>query len=141
MKENREKVLEFLKSERFCVLATANKNSKPEAAIVCFFTKDDFSILLYTDSKSRKAKNLKENSQASLVISDLGKKIEVQIDGKATILENKEAQKAKEFILALNPSQKPHMEKRPVVFLQFKPDWIRYCNFRKELNEIFEFTI
>jgi len=135
----KEKVLQFLKSERLCVLATADKSSKPEAAMVCFFVKDDLSIFLYTDPRSRKAKNLGENSQASLVICNLEKQIEIQVDGKTTILEGDEAQKAKEYIVSVDPGQKPHMEKRPVIFIFFKPDWIRYCNFSVEPDEIFEF--
>ena len=137
--EKKDKVLQFLKSERFCVLATANKNSKPEAAVVCFFVKDDLSVLLYTDPGSRKAKNLGENSQASLVIFNLKKAIEIQTDGKTTILEGDEAQKAKKYILTVDPEQGPHMEKRSVIFIHFKPGWIRYCDFSVEPDEIFEF--
>jgi general stress protein 26 len=137
--DKRDKVLQFLKSERFCVLATADKNSKPEAAMVCFFVKDHLSILLYTDPRSRKAKNLKENRQVSLVIYNLEKKVEIQTDGQATILEGDEAQKAREYILSIDPGQKPHMKKRPVIFILFKPNWIRYCDFSVEPDEIFEF--
>jgi len=139
--KKRKKVLQFLKSKKFCVLATADNNSKPEAAVVYFFTKDDFSIFLYTDPRSRKAKNLRENNQASLVISDIEKVIEVQMDGKIVILEGNKAQKAKEFILAVDPEEKSHMDKRPVIFLDFKPNWIRYCNFGIEPDEIFEFEV
>jgi len=135
----KEKVLQFLKSERFCVLATADKSTKPEAALVCFFVKDDLSILLYTDPRTRKAKNLGENNQASLVISNLEKEIEVQTDGRVIILEGDKAQKAKEDILSFDPEQGSHMEKRPVIFLLFKPDWIRYCHFGVGPTEIFEF--
>ena len=137
--EKKDKVLEFLKLERFCVLATADKNSKPEAAMVCFFVKNDLSILLYTDPRTRKAENLKENRQASLVICNLEKQVEVQTDGKTTILEGDEAQKAKEYILSVEPEQESHMKKRPVIFIHFKPGWIRFCNFGVEPDEIFEF--
>ena len=141
MENKKKKVLKFLKTQRFCVLATASKNSEPEAAVVCFFAKDIASIFLYTDPRSRKAKNLKENDKASLVICDIGKEIEIQTDGKITILEGNKANKAKEFILSVDPNQKPHMGKRPVVFLQFKPDWLRYCDFSREPDEIFEFEL
>ena len=133
------KILQFIKSKRFCVLATADKNAKPEAAIVCFFIKDDFSFLFFTDPKTRKIKNLKENNRASVVISDIKKEIEVQTDGKVTILKGDEFQKAKDFILTIAPYMKSHIEKRiNSVFFQLKPNWIRYCNFSKKADEIYE---
>ncbi len=139
MEEKIKKILQFVKTRRFCVLATANRNAKPEAAVVCYFPRDDFSIFFFSNPKTRKMKNLKENSQASVVIEDIKSKIEVQIDGKVTILKNNEFQKAKEFILNLAPDMKYHIDKRPVVFFQFKPVWIRYCDFSKEPDEIYEF--
>ena len=132
-------MLDYLKKENFCVLVTASKTAKPEAAIVCFVVKSDFSVLLFTDPRSRKAKNLRENKKASIVIGDVDKEIEIQMDGEIRILGEGKAQEAKKFILKRHPDWLSHMDKRSVIFLHFRPIWLQYCNHAKEpCHEILE---
>jgi uncharacterized protein YhbP (UPF0306 family) len=134
-----KKILEFIKTKKFCVLATADDKAKTEAAIVVFFPKNDFTILFFSDSRTRKIKNLRKNNQASIVIGDVKNNKEVQIDGEIIILKNDKSQKAKEFILTVAPYMRSHIEKRTNgVFFQFKPNWIRFCDFSKKPDEIYE---
>jgi len=131
----REEVLNFLKEEEICVLATANKDAKPEAAVMVFVARDDFSFWLFTDERTRKLANLRENSQASLVIGGFGGGPTVQTDGEVTILEGEEVQKAREFLLGVHPDWKAHFGEA-TVFLRFDPTWLRYSDYSKDPAEI-----
>lgn len=132
-------VLNFLKKNELCVLATSNKSSKPEAAVMSCVAKSDFSILLFTDTESRKYKNIRENSQISAVIGGFKGDPTVQIDGTIRELVGNGKDATKKYILSSHPDWKDYFS-ASTRFLEVTPTWLRYSDFSKQTPEIQEFN-
>ncbi|MFA6650782.1 MAG: pyridoxamine 5'-phosphate oxidase family protein [Candidatus Paceibacterota bacterium] len=138
MSDIEKRALDFMKSMRPCVIATADSNGKTEAAMVYGFTNDDFSVYLSTNSNSRKIENIRKNSAGSVVFADSEKMITVQMDGNIAILEGEEAQKAKGAILSTDPTQKMYVAQEPITFMKFTPSWMRFGAFLDTPSTIHE---
>ncbi len=142
----KETVFNFLKKkqEKFCVLATATKNGKPESAVLGYAIKDDFTILVSTHKGSRKAQNILENNQVSLVVGWSFTEANVQCDGLATIIEKGNPLYAndEEFFFSINPYA-AQFKSSDTIFIEIKPTWIRFTQFSSSLphvEEIKDFT-
>jgi len=136
---DKTRVLELLKKNGLCVLATANKVGKTEAAVMAYVIKDDFTILIFTDEGTRKYKNLLENNLVSIVVGGLKDDPETQIDGTVKILEGEEVKAAENFAFAVHPEWKDYVS-ATTKWLEVKPNWLRFTDFSKSPPEIVEIT-
>ena len=116
----------FLKQETLCVLATASKAGKPEAATIEFAVDEDENIYFSTQSSYRKYKNIKENPYGFIVITKPPHTLQIQ--GGVRILQGKEAESAVDIIC----SKYGHSPK-----IYAKPEW-KLCKFTPTEMQISE---
>lgn len=89
----------FLKKRKLAVISTISAEGKPESATVLYFIDDDFNLFFVTRGDTRKAANIEQNKNVSLVIgTELGPST-MQISGIAEKVQ--EADKQKEFLTNL----------------------------------------
>lgn len=125
----KQEALEFIKSHKECVLATASSEGKPEAATVLFAIEDDFTMYFGTDKKYRKYKNLAENKNVAVVVGvAVEEPMSAQIEGQMEFLDDTaEIEKTKEIFKEKNPAMVPFF-KFPLVFMRLKPTWLRFLD-------------
>lgn len=78
-----EKTVSFLRSHPSGVLSTVSKDSKPWGSTIYFAVDDDLTIYFTTRVKTQKAKNIHDNQNVSLTVTNPGSQQTVQIGGKA----------------------------------------------------------
>lgn len=137
---DKQTVLDFVKKNSLCVLSTATLSGKTESAVMAYTVKDDFTILMSTETTTRKYPNILENFQASVVIGGLSNDPSVQLDGQIKVLQGPQADDAKNTILSLHPDMAAYINTPNTKFLAFTPVWLRYSDFSQNPPEIVEFT-
>lgn len=136
---DKQKVYDFLKKNGLCVLSTASKSGKPQSAVMAYCLKDD-SLFIFTETGTRKYKNILENKQVSVVVGGFKDDPTVQLDGTITELDLDEGVKIKEFILNLHPEWKGYFDSPNGRWFEIKPSWMRYNDFSANPPEILEIT-
>lgn len=134
-----QKLSEKIKKESLCVLATSSPEGKPEAAVVVYAPKDDLTLIISTDTKSRKYKNISKNNKVSVVIGGTNNDATIQIDGEIHELAGSESTDAKKYILTLHPKWADYFNNPDTDrFFEIKPLWARCSDFSTPSPEIFE---
>lgn len=137
---DKQTVLDFVKKNSLCVLSTATHDGKPESAVMAFTAKDDFTILMSTETTTRKYPNILANTQASVVIGGLNNDPSLQLDGQIKVLQGPSADEAKSTILSLHPDMAAYINTPNTKFLAFTPSWLRYSDFSQNPPVIVEFN-
>ena len=79
---------------RFPVLASFTDNSVSQRIVIARkFNEEQKSLVIFTDEKSQKFTELKNNAHCSLLFWDAGKKMQVSVNGLAHILSKEDVQK------------------------------------------------
>ncbi len=78
----REKVLEFLKERPHGILSTVSANGKPWGSSIYFAHDEDIDLFFITKVNTLKYKNIQENPNVALTISDDSLQTTVQIAGR-----------------------------------------------------------
>lgn len=142
MQENVNNILQYLKDKRpkLLVLATANKNGKPECAVMGYAITDVFTIILSTHKGTRKVQNISENPQVAVTIGWTFTEMNVQIEGSATIItEGGKYVETETFFFSQNPDAKTF--KTPdTIFIEIKPKWIKSLDLSSHLQKTEEHT-
>ncbi len=134
-----DKVIEFLKDKRVCVLATVAEDGTPQTAVVHFSHQEKpLKFFFFTNKSSRKAKNAVKNSQASVVVGwDEAEFTTVQMDGEVHVLQGEDLTKMQSLHFAKFPSREKFKDDADSEFLEFTPKWIRYSSLKtKTVEEI-----
>jgi len=129
-------VLGFLKSHKLGVIATA-AGRQPEAAAVDFSETNALEIILTTLAFYRKYKNLKKNRKVAFVVGG-EKSVTLQYEGLAEELSRNAFKKYYKRHVHKNPIEKKFGVMPEARFFKIKPTWLRYSDFTKQPNEIFE---
>jgi hypothetical protein len=112
----------LVEGNRYCTLATASLDGKPEAATIQYASKD-FELYFETMTSYRKYANLRMNPQASVVITELPKTL--QMDGIVKQLSGNDADGARQ-LLVIKLGEVPTFYRSPDIrFFSFTPTWIR----------------
>lgn len=124
-----KKILKILNRYYLTVIATANSgNSDPEAALVAYVFNDKLELFFQTNKYSRKATNLKKNSQVAFVMGlALEDLITLQYQGRATqITSTEEIGACKQmFIDRKSPTASPkYLEHPDAIYFKVTPTWI-----------------
>ena len=78
---------------RFPVLASFTDNSVSQRIVIARkFNEEQKSLIIFTDEKSQKFKELKNNARCNLLFWDAGKKMQVSVNGLAHILSKEDVQ-------------------------------------------------
>ena len=138
----RDALLEFMRSEKYAVQASASPSGAPQAAVVGIAVTDHLEIVFDTLASSRKAPNLRANPAIALVIGGTrdGDERTVQYEGTADEPSGGEL----EHLLAVYYARFPEGPERRswpgLIYVRVKPTWIRYSNFNSQPPEIVEFN-
>lgn len=137
---DKEKIMEVLKKNDLCVLSTASKVGKPQSAVMAYSFKDD-SLFIFTETSTRKYKNILENKLVSVVVGGLKDDPTVQIDGTISELDQSEGSKIKTYTLSVHPEWTGYFDSPDGRWFEIKPSWMRYGDFSKNPPEIFELSL
>ena len=133
---NKNKILEFIKSKKIGILATISPKGKPEAAVVEYVATDKLEIIFNTFSTYRKYKNLKHNPNVAFVIG--WDEISVQYQGHAIEAKGNLEDLCKK-IHSAKIKHKTKFSAMPTIrYFKIKPRWIRYIDYSKKPWEVFE---
>jgi uncharacterized pyridoxamine 5'-phosphate oxidase family protein len=97
-----KKVIDFLKENDECVMATSS-NDKPRASIMAYAMVDD-TLVFATGRDSIKAKNLESNPRISLSVQKMPQYI--TIDGIVSVATDKEKEEYNRILLINHPEYK-----------------------------------
>lgn len=135
--DKKKLIYDFIHTQQLAVIATVNKENKPESAVLEFGETEELELIFDTFNQSRKFLNIKDNSFVSFVIG-WDENITVQYEGKAEMLSKEEAGKYKSAYFKKNPEAQRWESREGIVFFKVSPIWIRYSNLNKDPWEIFE---
>jgi pyridoxine/pyridoxamine 5'-phosphate oxidase len=134
--DKKQLILDFLRNQQHMVVATVDKEGKPEAALVCFAEIEDLSLIFGTNITSRKAINLQNNAHIAVVFG-YNERITVQYEGKASII-TEDVDKYKQIYFKKSPSSTEHESEQNEGYIKIIPSWIRYTDIDKKPEETFE---
>ena len=82
---DRDKLLTFMREERYAVQASVSAIGTPQAALVGVIVTDEFEVFFDAHDSSRKTVNLRKNATAALVLGPVESEAErtVQLEGTA----------------------------------------------------------
>lgn len=123
-KEQRAQALEFLAHHPVTVIATADQDATPGAAVILFAETPDLEIIFGTPP-TRKYQNLKQNRKAALAFTKEWQSL--QMHGTAVELAGAELANLRQLFIAKHPGHDRHML-GDSAFFKFTPSWIRYMD-------------
>lgn len=137
MDEKKKIIYEFLNSQPLATISTVNASGNPESALIGFGQKNDLTLIIGTDTSTRKFKNLKINPKVALAIGFGEEFITVQYEGEAENMPSDELDEYNKLYFKKNPSAKKYESYPNQTYFKIRPVWIRYIDFNKEPEELF----
>ncbi len=131
----KQELYAFLASRDLAVLATIDANYAPEAALVGYAVTPELDIVFDTVKSSRKYLNLVANPRVALVIG-WDYEITLQYEGEAELARHDD----REIYFAKFPDGRDRLSWPGIVHFKVRPRWIRYSDFNKTSDRIFEMT-
>lgn len=119
-------------------LATASPNGVPEVATVEYLLDGD-DLLVNTFVYYRKYRNLIENQKVACVITTEHDRT-LQLDAVAKELSDPEAARAKQKLLAFDPSFKDFFSDESTRFFVITPTWMRLRDYTQNPLKITEYS-
>lgn len=139
MRDEKQLVLDFMKSHTLAVLATASSSAIPEASAVGISVMDNMQILFGTFNTSRKWENLQKNARVSLVIGwEHGKTI--QYEGVAEELMETEKAEALKIHFANVPSFAKYVSDNQAILYRVKPESVKYSDHSQDPADVINLT-
>jgi uncharacterized protein YhbP (UPF0306 family) len=128
-----QRILDYLKTQRICVLAVEMPDGSPHAATVHFaHAENPFAFYIETSLDSRKAQPLheKEIARASIVIgTDESNKVTLQLDGEVSLIKPEEKENYITTYFGKFPEKDQHADKSTIAAIKFTPKWWRFSDF------------
>ncbi len=139
--EQKEKITNFLKDNKFVVLATNSSSGYPESAIVGFSETDEGGIIFRSLSDSRKNQNIKINPKVSLVIlSDNKEWRTLQIEGLARLLNSEEVSMIEDKHFHKNKAYEAYKNNPLNEYFIVEPEWVKYSDLSVTPQEVWEIS-
>jgi general stress protein 26 len=137
-----KELLDFLRQHRLAVQTSVSPTGRPQAAVVGIAVTDDFEIVFDTLQSTRKAQNLRRNSNVALVIGGWNGTDErtVQVEGVADEPSDAELERLKAAYYAAYPDGPSRLAWPGLIYVRVRPAWIRYSNYNVDPPEIVEFS-
>lgn len=131
----KQELYAFLASRDLAVLATINAAYTPEAALVGYAVTPDLEIVFDTVKSSRKYLNLVANPRVALVIG-WEDEVTMQYEGEAEPARHDD----REIYFQKFPDGRDRLKWPGIAHFKIRPLWIRYCDYKKTSDRIFEMT-
>jgi general stress protein 26 len=142
LRPNRTELLAFLRTHRYAVEASINRETGAQAAVVGIAVLDTFEIVFDTIATSRKAHNLEEDPRIALVIGGLNgdEQSSVQYEGVVDRPSGAELVEIRESYFRVFPDGRDRLSWPNLIHLRVRPRWIRYSDFAVDPPLIVEMT-
>lgn len=116
------------RSDKLCVLSTADTHGVTESAVVGYVLKDNLTLLISSNLSSRKVTNLLKNNHASIVVGVSFSDMYIQMDGTARVIsEGQEYKELDTYFFTQNPNAEKFKTSESVI-IEFTPTWVRYID-------------
>lgn len=107
--------------------------------MAAFAEKESLELIFATFNTMRKYRNLQNNPHVSLVIGwDDKIGITIQYEGIVRELSGQELEECRELHVKKNPKSAKYVSREEQRYFLITPRWIRYSNYSKNPQEIFE---
>ena len=124
--EIKNKIREFIKELRLCVISTVHADQNtPESACIAFAETENLELIFGTSNLSRKYKNIQANPDISFVIGWDPSTGTVQYEGVAQELGESETESYKEMMLLKNKQTEKFRTRSDQRYFIVTPTWIR----------------
>jgi hypothetical protein len=135
-------LLGFMRTCRYAVQASVNREGAPQAAVVGIAVSDEFEIIFDTMKSSRKAVNLGMDPRIALVLGGQapGDERTLQIEGLADLPQGPDLERARRLYLAKFPDGAERQVWAGAVFVRVRPQWLRFSDFNQDPPEIVHFS-
>jgi hypothetical protein len=120
-------LLDFLKRQRFAVIASVAADGHPQAAVVGVAFTNDGDAIFDTVGSSRKALNLCRDPRASLVLWE-GERT-VQMEGRVDEPSGAERDAVLKVYLAVFPDGVERLQWEGITHFRFRASWVRDSDF------------
>jgi PPOX class probable F420-dependent enzyme len=120
-------LLGFLRRQRFGVISSVSPDGQPQAAVVGLAFTDEGEAVFDTVAPSRKARNLRRDPRASLVLWE-GERT-VQMEGRVDEPAGAERDAIVKVYLAAFPDGVERLRWEGITHLRFRPSWVRDSDF------------
>jgi pyridoxine/pyridoxamine 5'-phosphate oxidase len=125
----RSEFVEFVRAAKLGVIATADAEGNPEAALVDLAVTDHGEVLFDTMAAARKVINIGGNQRVALVVG-WADKVSVQAEGEAEVLSGAELEEYGRIHQEQVPTSRAFREDFTLV--KMVPTWLRYFDSRPE---------
>jgi len=129
---------DYLKQNKYMTLATASPSGQPEAATVEYVLDGD-ELLLNTYTRYRKYPNLLDNPRVACVLTT-NHNMTLQFEGTVQLLQDKDAEDAKQKMLAAEPDFADYFHDTDTRFFKLTPTWMRLRDYTKQPMQVTEYT-
>ena len=129
-KISREEVLAFIRQHHLAVIATADLEGSPEAALINIAVTPEFEIIFETTNATRKFVNLRRNPDAALVIG-WDKDQTLQCSGIVDEPEGRQLDRLKSIFLSAHPDYASHEFWPGNHYFRLTPRWVRFSNYNQ----------
>ena len=146
-----DQAFEFLQSNKLGVIATVNREHRPQAATMHYFVEkkgDGWCLYFATRASTRKFTNLESNPNIAIVVGTVMDRATLQMEGIARMLSNEEVgqvfddKEKRSFFEFMQADEKdPFFQIEGLNFRVFKVDisWARFMFFDEvEQHEVFK---
>lgn len=135
----KDKILEFIKDERYAVISSVNEAGQPESALVAFSETDTLELIFMTNQMTRKISNILINPNVAVVIGFGSEKLtSVQIEGVARAIPLDSAGEYADIHYTKQPISKEHANEPGACIVVINSLWARYTNYKSKPTEVTE---
>jgi uncharacterized protein YhbP (UPF0306 family) len=122
-------VVDFLKGQAICMIASVGPAGRPQAATVAFSQTPDLALVIGTDDHSRKTLNMQRDNRVAMVITDPDREYTVQLEGRAQQLELDDFDQhyATAHFAKLHKSL-PFRDIKGQCYIKITPIWLRFTD-------------
>jgi hypothetical protein len=124
-------LLEFLRRQRYGVIASIAADGSPQSALVGIATTGRLEIVFDTLDTTRKYANLIARPRCSLVIGWTGEQT-MQIDGDAKVPEGEELERYRALYFETWPDGRERLSWPGIAHVVVTPRWIRFSDFAQQ---------
>lgn len=122
------RLYDFMKERRLGVIATADENGRPEAALMSIAVTSNLEIIFETTAATRKSVNLARNPRVCFVVGWQNDQT-LQYDGLADQPAGAELERIKAFYQSVFPQKTSHEFWPGNDYFRVRPRWIRLSNY------------
>jgi hypothetical protein len=136
----RAELLAFMRRHPHSVVATADADGAPQAAVVGVVVSDDFELFFDTIETTRKAVNLRARDRVAFVVGgpEPGAAETVQLAGTADEPLDVDLEELKQLYFQRFPDGVARQAWKGLTYVRVRPTWLRYSDFRVDPPRILE---